>query len=132
VTEINIEAEGERTFLDAYFEVNLERAAPLLQSVYQDGDFLRLREFFRTLAEALGRVEDSEIDEATQSDLTWEGNISGSLIDFAEWRANNLSASGASRLSDATEHHLGLPDGLLSNSGSLHLYVRYLKRAANE
>jgi hypothetical protein len=131
VSDLSVQAEGDRTFLDAYFDVNIGRAAPLLAAVYADADLLKLREFFRSLAEAVGRVDDQEIDEATRSDLTWSGNISGTLIDFAEWRSENLSVNAAEKVTDLAESGLGLPDGLVRPDGSLHLYVSYLRRAVN-
>ncbi|WP_133244880.1 hypothetical protein [Caulobacter radicis] len=124
-------AEGERLFLDAEFGIMRDRCSSILSNIYMDADFLRLREFFRALAGALGAISENILEEATQADLTWDEGSSGALIDFAEWRANNLSAPSAEILRRTAIEDIGVADEFLTASASLHLYVRYLQRSAN-
>lgn len=124
-------AEGERLYIDAEFGLIRTRCDVILSDVYRDAEFVRLRDFLRALADALGAISESELEEATQADLTWDEGHSGGLIDFAEWRAKNLSAPSAEALRTKATAGLGISTQTLGASASLHLYVKYLKRSAN-
>lgn len=121
--------EGERVFLDASFTLNRGRAAPILQQL--DDEFLSLKDFFRELAGALATVPDSDLDSATQADVTWETGNQGTVIDYGEWRAKNYSQMSADRIGELATEKWGLIANELSPGAKVNLYVQYLKRAAN-
>src|SRR5271163_530392 len=77
-----------------------DRSAALLGLVHEDPQFRSLRDFLRELAGALSNIEETDLDAATRSDVTWEAGHRGAVIDYAEWRANNFSTMSAEHIED--------------------------------
>jgi hypothetical protein len=107
------------------------RSAILLELVHADPEFQSLRDFFRELAGALSNIEDTDLDAATQSDVTWEAGPKGAVIDYAEWRAKNFSTMSVERIEDLATRAWGSRGAQLSPGAKINLYVQYLRRAVN-
>jgi hypothetical protein len=86
--------------IEAALSLERNRSAALLELVHAEPEFQSLRDFFRELAGALSNIEDTDLDAATQSDVTWEAGHKGAVIDYAEWRAKNFSTMSAERIED--------------------------------
>lgn len=119
-----------QAYIEAGLSLDRSRAAPVLDLVYEDRAFLALRDFLRQLATALSDIEEKDLDQATQSDVTWEAGPTGALIDYAEWRAKNFSRMSADRIGQIATKSLP-KGGALSPAAKVNLYVQYLRRAAN-
>ena len=117
--------------LDASFSLRRTAAEALLGITYQDDSFLRLREFFRDLAGALGAVPENDLDATTQADVTWDSGHAGALIDYAEYRRRNYSEVSAQRIEELAQERLGQAGLTLSPGAKVNLYVHYLRRAAH-
>lgn len=118
-------------YLDASYSLMRQNAKAALDTAQEEENFIRLRDFFRELAAALGRVPDDDLDATTQSDVTWNTGHAGTVIDYAEWKARNYSDLSAERLEELASAQFG-KDGIeLSPGAKVSLYVQYLRRAAN-
>jgi hypothetical protein len=102
-----------------------------LDWVYKEEEFSKLREFFRALADALGTLTEEELENSTRADVTWDRGAAGALIDFGEWKQNNLSVPGANAVTVETAKEFSLSRASFTAGATLHLYVSYLKRASN-
>ena len=120
-----------RAYLEAGLALDRQQASGLLSLIYADDTFFRHRDFFRQLATALSDIEDDELDEATQSDVTWEAGHKGALIDYGEWRAKNFSRMSADHIEELAVSKFSHAEGRLSPGAKINLYVQYLRRAAN-
>jgi hypothetical protein len=120
-----------RAYIEASLTLERVRAGPLLDLVHTQDTFTGLRDFFRQLATALSDIDEKDLDEATQSDVTWEAGSKGALIDYGEWRAKNFSRMSAERIEQIVSEDLGFTENRLSPAAKVNLYVQYLKRAAN-
>lgn len=131
VTELKACPQGPGASIDAAFSLRRVSAAPILLSVHENGDFSELRDYMREVAGALGSIEDDDLDSATRADVTWESGHNGSVIDYAEWRAKNFSDASAEKIAELARDRFG-PQGIrLSAGAKVHLYVQYLRRAAD-
>ena len=117
--------------VNAALSLERHRTKPLLALVHSDQAFLRQRSYFRELAGALSNIADTELDAATRSDVTWGAGHKGSLIDYAEWRAQNYSAMSADRIEEIATQAFGQEGAKLSPGAKVSLYVQYLRRAVN-
>lgn len=131
VTELRPVVEIANAYLDASYSLRRQVAEPILQIVYDDPDFVALRDFFRELAGALGTVPESDLDTTTQADVTWETAHAGTVIDYAEWRARNYSKLSAERIEELAQERFGQKGLELSPGAKVNLYVQYLRRAAH-
>jgi len=131
VTEYRPVVEVEKAYLDASYCLRRVEADSLLKVVYEDRQFLALRDYFRELASALGAVSEDDLDAATQSDVTWETAHSGTVIDYAQWSAQNFSKMSADRIEELLRNQRPGIDPEVSPGEKLNLYVRYLRRSAN-
>lgn len=118
-------------FVEAEFSLNRASAANVLTQVYDQHEFVRLREFFRELASALGQVPEKDLEATTQADVTWDTGHAGAIIDYAEWKLRNYSQLSAERLEHLAGKQVGVSRIDLSPGAKVNLYVRYLRRAAN-
>lgn len=132
VFDLNPVVEHARAYIDAAFALERERCETLLAIVGKEEQFARLKEFFDELAGALADVPDLELDATTSADATWESGTVGAVIDYAEWRARNYSKSSADRVGQLASEIWGGGAAPLSPAAKINLYVRYMKRAANE
>ena len=107
------------------------RSSPILDVVYSQDDFCVLRDYFRELAGALSNIQDEELDAVTKLDVTWDSGHAGTVIDYAEWRAQNYSTLGADRIEELAVHAFGNGKSRLSPTAKVNLYVKYLTRVAS-
>jgi hypothetical protein len=131
VSDLEPIVDASKAYLDASFALRREAAEPILSVVYQEALFVSLRDFFRELADALGDVADNDLDATTRADVTWESAHSGTVIDYAEWRARNYSKMSAERIEEIARTTLGGKGVRLSPGAKINLYVHYLRRAAH-
>ena len=115
------------------FSLALQRArsSQVLDVVYSQDDFCVLRDYFRELAGALSNIQDAELDAVTKLDVTWDSGHAGTVLDYAEWRAQNYSALGADRIEELAVHAFGNTKARLSPTAKVNLYVKYLTRVAS-
>lgn len=123
--------EAKRAYIDACLMLERPRAAVVLALIYAEQIFLEQRDFFRQLATALSDIDDQDLDEATQSDVTWGSGAKGALIDYGEWRARNFSRMSADRIEEVATTGILKQSGTLSPAAKVNLYVQYLRRVAN-
>lgn len=131
VTEFRPVVDVAQAYLDASFCLRRQAAEPILRVVHEISEFHRLREFFRELGGALGAVAEDDLDATTQADVTWETGISGSIIDYAQWRSANYSELAVERIDEIARGRVGYAGIKLSPGAKVNLYVHYLRRAAN-
>ena len=131
VSQLKTQVEKDEAFVDACFALKRDRAAQILHLAYQDAELLRLRDFFRELAAALGALPQAELDSTVLSDDTWEAAQPGTVIDYAEWRARNRSAAGAEQIEEVAAEVWGGRAIQLSAAAKINLYVRYMRRSAH-
>lgn len=131
VSDLQPIVEVATAYLDARYSLNRPLALPLLEAAMEDAELLRLRDFFRQLAGALGAVPEEDLDAAAQADVTWDSGHSGAIIDYAEWRAQNYSKISAERIEEIAREQVSVRDLRLSPGTKVSLYVQYLRRAAN-
>lgn len=124
--------EQARAYIDAAFALKRDRCEMLLSLIGKEQQFTKLKEFFEELAGALADVPDVELDATTSADATWESGLQGAVIDYAEWRARNYSRTAADRVGQMASEIWGRGTTPLSPAAKINLYVRYMKRAANE
>jgi hypothetical protein len=124
--------DAKRAYIEGKLALERGRALPILNLVYQEHEFVSVRDFFRQLATALSDIEDDDLDEATQSDVTWEAGHKGALIDYGEWRAKNFSRLSADRIEEIAVADFASSDGKLTPAAKVNLYVQYLRRAVND
>lgn len=129
-TDLTPVIESSRAYVTLSLSLHRLRATPVLEVVYSHHEFSVLRDYFRELAGALSNVQDSELDHATRQDMTWNSGHMGSLIDYAEWRAQNYSILGANKIEEFVARSLGDHNTRLSPLAKVTLYVKYLRRAA--
>jgi hypothetical protein len=132
VTQLRPIVEVSDAYLDACFSLRRELAETILKVVYEDETFCKLRDFFRELAGALGAVPENDLDATTQADVTWETGHTGTVIDYAQWRAENFSRLSAEGIEELAQKRFGNKDLTLSPAAKVNLYVQYLRRAAHD
>lgn len=131
ISELKPVVEVSHAYLDASFNLQRRYAEPILEIALEDPAFGELRDFLRELAGALAGVLDSDLDATTQADVTWDSGHSGTVIDYAEWRAKNYSQLSAERIEELVSSRFGNAGLALSPGAKINLYVQYLRRAAN-
>lgn len=129
VSKLESVVEESAAFLIAEFSLKRSRSASILNKVYDDGEFLELRDFLRELAGALSGVPLEALDETTRTDVTWETGHPGAVVDYAEWRARNYSEASARKIGEIARENMRVE---LEPAAKLSLYVQYLKRASND
>lgn len=119
------EAPG-RWRLEGSYELNYSFATPILDCLRTISEDERLTHaYIGELLLALSSLSDNDLDTAMREDATYSDPqvTEGNIIDFAEWRDTNWSASAAKRFSEI------LPSGDRTTPGEkLHLYVAHLHR----
>lgn len=120
-----------QAYIDAALTLERDRSSLILSFLHRECEFLELRDFFRQLATALSDIEEKDLDEATQSDVTWEAGHKGALIDYGEWRAKNFSRMSADRIERLATADFAKDNRTLSPAAKVNLYVQYLRRAVN-
>jgi hypothetical protein len=120
-----------RAFLDASFGLRRSASDAILSVAQAEQENLVLRDFLRELAEALACVPEGDLDAAVNSDVTWDTAHSGTVIDYAEWRAKNYTQLAADRVNDVAREAVGAEALTLTPGAKVNLYVRYLRKVAN-
>ena len=133
VTTIDLAPVVEESQAYIAFSLALQRprSLPVLDVVYSQEEFSHQRDYFRELAGALSNIQDAELDEVTKLDVTWESGHAGTVIDYAEWRAQNYSTLGADRIEKLAVRSFGNGQTRLSPTAKVNLYVKYLQRVAH-
>lgn len=133
VTTIDMAPVVEESQAYITFSLALQRArsSPVLDVVYSQDEFSVLRAYFRELAGALSNIQDIELDDVTRLDVTWDSGHAGTVIDYAEWRAQNYSTLGADKIEELAVRKFGNGEARLSPTAKVNLYVKYLQRVAN-
>ena len=129
--EMNSVVEESKAYITFSLALERTRSTPVLDVVYSDDEFSVLREYFRELASALSNIQDTELDEVTRLDVTWDSGHAGTVIDYAEWRAQNYSTIGADKIEEIAVRQFGNGEARLSPTAKVNLYVKYLQRVAN-
>lgn len=130
-SDLKAVVEIDRAYIDAGLTLDRDRARTILDQAYEQSQFLEQRDFFRQLATALSDIDDKDLDEATQSDVTWEAGHKGALIDYGDWRAQNFSRMSADRIEVLATQNWPVDSRQLSPAAKVSLYVQYLRRAAH-
>lgn len=132
VFELSPIVDQSRAYIDAAFALERSRCAGILSAIERETQLTKVKDFFQELASALSDIPDMELDATTLADATWESGPTGGLIDYAGWRARNYSRLGADRVGEIASEVWGKGNASLSPAAKINLYVRYMKRAANE
>lgn len=130
-SELSAVVETDRAYIHAALSLDRVRARGILDHAYEDPQFLEQRDFFRQLGTALSDIDDKNLDEATQSDVTWEAGHKGALIDYGDWRPQNYSRMSADRIEALATKDWPIDSRHLSPAAKVNLYVQYLRRAAH-
>lgn len=123
--------EESQAYITFSLALQRSRSSPVLDIAYSQNEFSVLRDYFRELAGALSNIQDTELDDVTRLDVTWDSGHAGSVIDYAEWRAQNYSTLGADLIEELAVQQFGNSEARLSPTAKVNLYVKYLQRVAH-
>lgn len=119
--------EGGRWHLEGRFEIRPEFCQQLLAMITHFEEEQKMRFFITELAYALAAIGKEELENAILEDATYANplNGDGSVVDFAEWKKENISKNAANLFSKYTAEKQYTSPGK-----KIHLYVRHLYRRA--